>query len=267
MDELLTAFIAQNSFGPDGNSREGDFTAQSSGKQAFSRESEHNHLNGQVDDSLPDEVRKLQVSSKVEKQLQILSEDPSGFVTQEFESRMWMIDFHRLSQQLKRDEVFDLINNRLDNVALRIVRVLVEHGRVEEKFLQETCLLPARELRRYLARLEMFGLVELQEIPREPQRQPTRTIFLWYYDSDRVSQMLLGDLYKAMSKLLRRLNVERQRVGELLGKAERSDVKGQEERLLTRSELEMLHVWQRREEWLITELNRLDDSVAILRDI
>lgn len=225
------------------------------------------HVNGYVNGNNLTEAMQAVTMNDIKTHLLILAQPPHKFVVQDPDSFCWMVDFRELSAQLRREEAMHLAKSRLNGVALRLVRVLLDKGKLDEKTLQETSLLSAKDLRQCLAKLKKNGFVGLQEVPREPQRQPLRTIYLWFYDSDRVRRMLLGDLYKTMTRLLRRLKVERERIGALLEKAERIDVRGKEEKFLARGEIEVLDAWRRKEEWLLGELQRLDDSVTILRDI
>ena len=228
----------------------------------------HIHTNGYVNGNHSTEAEQTAVTmDEMKKHLCILAQPPHQFVVQDPDSCRWTVDFRQLSSQLRREEAMRLAKSRLNGVALRLVRVLLDSGKLDEKTLQEKSLLSAKDLRQCLAKLKQSGFLSLQEVPKEPQRQPLRTIYLWFYDSDSVRKMLLGDLYKAMTRLLRRSKVERDRVGALLEKAERTDVRGKEDRFLARGEIEVLDSWKRKEEWLLSEVERLDDSVAILRDI
>jgi DNA-directed RNA polymerase III subunit RPC3 len=227
----------------------------------------YTYANGYVNGNHSIEAAPTVTISDVKKYLLILAQSPHKFVVQDPDSFCWTVDFQELSVQLRRDEALRLARSRLNGVALRLVRVLIDKGKLDEKTLQEMSLLSAKDLRQCLGKLKMTGFLGLQEVPREPQRQPLRTIYLWFYDSDRVRKMLLEDLYKAMSRLLQRLKVERDKVGPLLEKAERIDVRIDEKKFLAGGEVRVLDEWRRKEEWLLGEVERLDDSVAILRDI
>jgi len=227
----------------------------------------YTYANGCVNGNHSIEAAPTVTISDIKKYLLILAQSPHKFVVQDPDSFCWTVDFQELSAQLRRDEALRLARSRLNGVALRLVRVLIDKGKLDEKSLQEMSLLSAKDLRQCLGKLKMNGFLGLQEVPREPQRQPLRTMYLWFYDSDRVRKMLLEDLYKAMSRLLQRLKVERDKVGPLLEKAERIDVRINEKKFLAGGEVRVLDEWRRKEEWLLGEVERLDDSVAILRDI
>jgi len=199
--------------------------------------------------------------------LAVLAEGPFTFLTQDVISRSWLLDRSKMNLFIRNLELMRLIGERLPPPALRIVRMLMDKGKLDEKCLQEIGLLGAKELRQSLAQLQTMGFLELQEVPREPQRQPNRTIFLWFYDAERVRKVLLGELCKAMSRLFQRLHLERERLGSTLSKIERSDVQGSEEEILSPAELRVLQEWRKKEGWFAAEISRLDDSVAILRDL
>ncbi len=227
------------------------------------------YVNGHCNSSHATEASRIVTPNEIKTSLFTLAQTPHQFVylDQGSNPRVWKVDFQELAKQLRREEALRLAGSRLSGVALRLIRVLLDKGKLDEKFLQEISLLSAKDLRQCLAKLKLLGFLGLQEVPREPQRQPNRTIFLWVYDSDRVRRMLLVDLYKIMARLFRRLKAERHKVAALLEKAERTDVKGKEDKLLGSGEIEVLKAWRRKEEWLLVELDRLDDSVAVLRDI
>ncbi|KIW99423.1 uncharacterized protein Z518_11411 [Rhinocladiella mackenziei CBS 650.93] len=203
----------------------------------------------------------------VENHLAVLAEGPFSFFFREPKSDSWAIHKKKMDDFLRDRELIRLMGESLSGPALRIIRMLIDKGKADEKTLQEVGLLGAKEVRRCLAQMQMMGFLELQEVPREPQRQPNRTIFLWFYDAERVRKVFLGRLYKAMSRLFQHLQLERGKLSSTLSKIERSDVQGSEPEMLSPAELQVLYQWRQRETWLLAEINRLDDSVAILRDL
>ncbi|KAJ6004832.1 RNA polymerase III Rpc82 C -terminal [Penicillium herquei] len=178
----------------------------------------------------------------------------------------WRVGFRGLARKLRSLELERMIESRYGDVALRVIRVLHAKGKLDEKRLQEISFLPWKDLRQTLSSMQTGGFVDLQEVPKDAQRQPSKTIFLWYYDPDRVCGSVLEDTYKAMSRTMQRIKVERERLKDFLEKTERSDVKGHEEEYLTEEELERLQRWKDKEALLLAEVARLDDMVAVFRD-
>jgi DNA-directed RNA polymerase III subunit RPC3 len=67
-------------------------------------------------------------------------------------------------------------------------------------------------------------------------------------------------------RILQRIQFEREKVQPLLSKAERSDVIGNEEKWLSKGELDALRKWKEVQEKLSLQLFREDELVATLRD-
>ena len=205
---------------------------------------------------------------EIDQHLSLLSQPPYNLTSKRVLSGLitWTVEFRHLARKLRHLELERMIEARYGDVALRVIRVLHAKGKLDEKRLQEISLLPFKDLRQVLASMQAGGFVDLQEVPRDAQRQPSRTIYLWFYDPDRIRNSILEDTYKAMSRCLQRLRFERNRLKEFLEKTERSDVKGNEERYLSQAELTLLDQWKAKEALLLGEVARLDEMVAVMRD-
>ncbi|KAL2002191.1 hypothetical protein VTN02DRAFT_454 [Thermoascus thermophilus] len=216
----------------------------------------------------PNGVSNRNRAFEIDQHLSLLAQPPYFFSSKRTTSGMitWTVEYRHLARKLRHLELERIIETRYGDVALRVVRVLLAKGKLDEKRLQEISLLPPKDLRQVLASMQAGGFVDLQEVPRDAQRQPSRTIYLWFYDPDRVRRNVLQDTYKAMSRCLQRIKFERNRLKGFLEKTERSDVKGNEERFLSEAELKTLQEWKDKEALLLGEVARLDDLVAVLRD-
>ncbi|KAA8647560.1 putative DNA directed RNA polymerase III subunit Rpc82 [Aspergillus tanneri] len=205
---------------------------------------------------------------EIDQHLSLLAQPPHNLTSKRMVSGLitWTVEFRYLARKLRHLELERMIEARYGDVALRVIRVLHAKGKLDEKRLQEISLLPFKDLRQVLASMQSGGFVDLQEVPRDAQRQPSRTIYLWYYDPDRIRSSVLEDTYKTMSRCLQRLRFERNRLKEFLEKTERSDVKGNEERYLSEAELTLLEQWKAKEALLLGEVARLDEMVAVMRD-
>ena len=178
----------------------------------------------------------------------------------------WSVDYRGLSRHLLTTTIFQIINSRFGPLATRLVRILHQKGKLDEKTLTSLGLINQKSMRALLAALNRAGFVEIQEIPKDNNRQPGRMIFLWFFDEERCKKRLLDETYKAMTRVLQRIDVEKEKVRYTVEKSERTDVQGHEEELLGKKEKEVLRVWRKKEERLLGELSRLDDLVAVLRD-
>lgn len=199
--------------------------------------------------------------------LGVLAEGSFSFLLQDpHDTKSWYINKAKFNNFLWDKEMYRLIGESLTEPALRIVRMLADKGKLDERAMLDAGLLNAKELRKCLSALQRMGFLELQEVPKDPQRQPKSTIFLYFYDGERVRKVFLDKLYKAMSRIYERMHMERKKVASTLDKVERFAV-GAEEELLPAAELEELYSWRQKESWFVTEIHRIDDSIAILRDI
>ena len=176
------------------------------------------------------------------------------------------MDFPALSRQLRLIELESIITTRYGVEALRIIRILQEKGKLDEKAIATFALMNQKTMRSILTTMHEGGHLELQEVPRDNQRQPSRTIFLWFFDPERCRQKVLEETYKTMARCMQRAKAEREAVQSVIDKASRTDVVGKEDELLGLDERTALGAWREKEERLLGEIGRLDDLVAVLRD-
>lgn len=203
-----------------------------------------------------------------EQHLKLLSEDPRKFILRAGSrgGGEWQVNFRKLANTLLQFEIENTIMARFGPLAIRLVRILCDKGKLDEKAVANIGLLKQKEIRSTFTLMQEAGFVELQEVPRDNARQPSRTIFLWFFDQDRCRRVILTETYKAMARLIQRGNVEKEKIQWLLDKAERTDVVGNEDRYLSPKERQTLRAWRSTEGRLLTQLGRQDDLVAILRD-
>jgi DNA-directed RNA polymerase III subunit RPC3 len=178
----------------------------------------------------------------------------------------WAVDFRSLSSTLQHLTLTSTLTSRFGSTATRLANILIAKGKLDEKALSAHSLLNVQPLRPLLTDLQKAGLFQLQEVPRDGSRQPSRTFFFWEWDAERARSKVLEDCYGAMARLVWRLRVEKGKVRALVEKAERSDVLGREEELLGKEEMMALRRWWGVAERVWGEVGRLDEMVAVLRD-
>lgn len=203
---------------------------------------------------------------EIERQLASLAEGPFRFLSSGAAGSSFFIDKDKLDSYMRREEMLQAMDSKFQAPAPRILRVLIDKGKLEEKTLQEIGLLGAKELRQCLLMLKQMGYLDLQEVPRNPQRQPNQTVFLWFHDAKRVSNIILENTYTTIARLIALLKLERQKLASTLIKVDRADVRGREEQMLSAAEYTVLLRHRKLEEWIWGEIHRLDSTVAILRD-
>lgn len=205
--------------------------------------------------------------TQVRNHLQLLAEDSRKFLTKCGTRGFgeWKVDFAALAKHLKSVELGNIISQRFEPLGARLVRILKDKGKLDEKQLTTIGLVKQKDVRTKLVELQMAGFVDIQEVPRDINRTPSRTIFLWWFDDERVTALVLDSIYKAMSRCLQVLAVEKQKMAETIALSERTDVQ-EGEASLTQSQMNLLADLRAKEQTLLCEIGRLDKLVGIFRD-
>lgn len=208
---------------------------------------------------------------QVRNHLLLLAADPCGFIRKSGTRGMgeWTVDFEGMTQCLQENEMDTMILENFGRVGHRLIRMMRKLGKLDEKQLPNLALVKQKDVRTKLAEMQMAGVVDIQEVPRDNSRTTGRTIFLWYFDVERVSTILLDSIYKNMSRAFQRLDIERRRVQDVLTLTERSDIIKEEalpETYMDQSQLKDLRQIEEKEENLLGHIGRLDELVAIFRD-
>lgn len=177
----------------------------------------------------------------------------------------WTVDFVPLGEALRDDEVDALTWAKFREKGVRLIHVLREKGRLDEKLISTIALMKLTEVRSRLVEMQMAGLVDIQEVPKDAGRVTNRSFFLWYYDGDRVAKLVTDNIYKAMSRSLQRLDVERYRDKEAIETSERTDVNGNLE-LLSADTGAKLTRFLKKEELLTGLMVKLDKTAAVFRE-
>jgi len=129
-------------------------------------------------------------------------------------------------------------------------------------------MIATKDVRPLLVAMSSDSLISMQEVPKSADRNPTRTVYLWYADPPKAYATALSTLYKTLGNILARRRAESEG-GELtavLEKCERSDV-SQDESLLTRLEREILQTWEKKQEKLTVLEGRVEELVFVLKDL
>lgn len=221
--------------------------------------------------SQPVDPSKLEMDQKtelVDKHIRLLAEDPLHFAT--WHSRagfsQWHVEFEEIAKQLIQTEVENTVSARKGTLGVKLIRALRKKGKLDERATCNAMMMSANDIRGIVNDLTVSGFVQTQEIPKVERREAKHSLHLLWYDRQRAREKLLHDTYKGMVRILQRIAFEREKVQPLLSKAERSDVVGNEEKWLSKGELDALKKWKEVQEKLLLQLFREDDLVATLRD-
>ncbi|KAF3941261.1 hypothetical protein ABW19_dt0210288 [Dactylella cylindrospora] len=234
-------------------------------------------LDADVDEPIPngddglDSVaqEKKEQLQNIRRHLALLAEDPNQFVTKQDGNMQyggWTVDTERLCKLLRTRELEQIVEERFGSIATRLIRIINDKGKMDEKGLADISLLRQKDIRAHLGALHERGFIHIQEVPKTTERTPSRTFYYFFFDEKMSKIGMLNDFYKAMSRIMQRIDYERGLNSMLLSKAERTDVKGHEEELLTKKELADLDKWKKTEEKLLGQLMRIDRQVMMFRD-
>ncbi|KAF2280478.1 uncharacterized protein EI97DRAFT_391624 [Westerdykella ornata] len=207
----------------------------------------------------------------IDKHITAIANHPFRFAT--WHSRagfsQWRIDFPEIALSLIQHEIETTIaagNERDKKYGVKLIRALKKKGKLDERQMGNVMMMPAAEIRSVVNGLTVRGFVQTQEIPKVERREAKHSFHLIWYDRQRAREKLLQDTYKGMVRALQRLKYEKETVAGLLAKAERTDVAGNEERWLSKGELEALKKWRGVQEKVLLQVSRMDEVVAVLRD-
>ena len=197
--------------------------------------------------------------------LLLLCESRYGFV-RHCGRGMWTVDFDLLVRRIQEAELDTVIERKIGRPGLRLARVLRKQGKLDEKSLPKLVLMAKHAMQNTLLRMQLNGLAEVQEVPRDNSRTATRTLFFWYCDTERSLAQLLDNNYKSILRCLQIREGHRQKNNDVLSFVQRPDVKGREKEALEGKYFAKYERYLETQSKLCSQVMKLDDMVAVLRD-
>ncbi|KAK9447281.1 RNA polymerase III subunit RPC82-domain-containing protein [Limtongia smithiae] len=180
----------------------------------------------------------------------------------------WTIDFNVLSARARELEYESFIRRKFGNIAVRLLRIVRQHGRIDEKQLAQLALLPAKDIRSHLMAMHEIGALDLQEVPRGADRAPSKTFYLWFHKPESAYALMVQALLRTMARCYSRIIEERTRRPGIMSKLMRSDMQGDEgEATLTAAEKDEIKRVRNAELRLFSQITRLDKLVVVFRDM
>lgn len=178
----------------------------------------------------------------------------------------WTVDFSKVMNRLKETELDAYIEQSFGRHGLRLTRILREKGKLDEKMLPSAALMKKSDVQLKMIAMQMAGLVDVQEVPKDNSRMANRTLFFWHFDRERTEAQALDDIYKAMVRCLQTLQVERHKERNILSFVDRKDVQGKEEEVMTAEHYNKYNNHLEVQEKLLGQVMRLDEMIAVFRD-
>ncbi|THH15597.1 hypothetical protein EW146_g4910 [Bondarzewia mesenterica] len=173
------------------------------------------------------------------------------------------VEFEIIGRRLRRRVLEAVTRERHGDDGVRILRLLLDTGKVDEKQISKVTMLAPKDVRPLLGAMSAESLISIQEVPKSADRNPTRTFYLWYVDLQKAYSVLLVNLYKTLHNISMRRRAEEEEPGvkAVLEKRQRKDV-SQDESLLTRNERETLAEWEGKRERLTVLEARVEEASA-----
>ncbi|KAI9248910.1 hypothetical protein BY458DRAFT_445574 [Sporodiniella umbellata] len=199
--------------------------------------------------------------------ISLLKMDPAGFVKSKDDrgANHFAVNFEKLRQTMKRQIVEGLVRERYGVATCRILKILMEKGKLEESQVQKLAMLPAKDTREKLALLMTKGFVEIQEVPRTADRAPGRCFYLWYVPAEKCYSEVLVDAYRIVCNLQQRKQHELRIRERLVNKMNRKDVLENPD-LLSDPEKKEIEQMKKVMERLEVAKARIGSVIMILRD-
>lgn len=178
----------------------------------------------------------------------------------------WTVDFEPLLESLRVMELDNMIQRSVGLTGLRLVRILRRVGKMDERTLPNLALMPKGDVQKLMLKMQMLGYADMQEVPRDNNRTASRTLFLYWTDTERCLDRLLDNTYKTMVRSLQRLEVQRQMESEVLDLVKRDDVRGREKEMMQERYYNRFVRVTEIQEKILAHVMRLDSLVGTIRD-
>ncbi|CEP18481.1 hypothetical protein [Parasitella parasitica] len=211
--------------------------------------------------------QKPDVIDVVQGYFRLLQEDSAGFLKKrdELGASQYAVNFKRIRHAMKRTLLEGLLKERFGVASCRIVRILLDRGKLDEAQIQKLAMLPPKDVKLKLGILLLNGIVEIQEVPPSSDRSKSRSFHLWFVSIEKCFTELIADIYHTITNLQQRKNEELLRRSRLLEKLGRIDVLANMELL---NEIDKAEVAKMENVVAKIEISkdRLDAMLMILRD-
>jgi DNA-directed RNA polymerase III subunit RPC3 len=89
------------------------------------------------------------------------------------------VEFHAIYRQMKLAVLDGYVRERWGIWALRIVRILLSMGKMEEKQLSKVAMIAPNDVRPLISVLSSASIISLHEVPKGKDFMPRRTSYFW----------------------------------------------------------------------------------------
>jgi len=162
-----------------------------------------------------------------------------------------------------------MVEVKLDEECARLFRLVRSKRYIEQKKVKELALMGAfKDTKVSLNRLLKGNFLTMQEIPKQNDRVPSKCVYVWTCDMNRVTTLVLHQCYKAQANLGARAAVERREYRQLRLKQEKATNSAGEhaDQQRAKADREALEVIEAKLAKLARAALEIDEQVMVLRD-
>ncbi|KAJ2507351.1 RNA polymerase III subunit C82 [Coemansia sp. RSA 2049] len=200
--------------------------------------------------------------------LEVVRADASGIVVKVDDrgGGQYQLNFDRAANALRDQSLDTLVHEKFGSLHARIVRVLRDKQKLDEKSVATAAMMPIAACRERLHDLALAGFIDSYEIARTVDRNPSRMFYLWYINPQKQTRAAMRYIFKSMTNVFARLDRELAARAPLVAKTKRADVAA-DQSLLTDSEKNELAALSAAQTRLEVANVRLDGMLLAVHDI
>ncbi|KAL4423849.1 hypothetical protein ABPG75_001150 [Micractinium tetrahymenae] len=160
-----------------------------------------------------------EVPDNIDAVLGELSEDVFGLLESRGQGpggEQFVMNFPRILNLARLLELEAVVKNKFGPHGMRIWRLLLLMGQLEQKQVADLAMLTKEEAREKLYGMLKAGYLALQDVPRTADHAPSRTFYTWRANPGVVNARMASDLYRAAGNLHARLAHEMSKKEELV---------------------------------------------------
>jgi len=242
-------------------------TAGSVAKLAFVEEAENDEDElpaGEMDGEEAEELDEL--CSKVPGRIAELCADALGFVSyvgEGINGTIYAVNMYNFMCSIKIKTLEAVARDRFGQPGMRIFKMLMMKGQLEQKQVAEMAMLPIKDVRTSLYNMLQAGFVYMQDIPKTSDRAPSRTFYTWHTEWLITAERFASELLRAAGNAWARLQHEMSICRELLDLVEASQLSGTLAFNITAAQRGQLARLQKVSRQLNSALIDLDEQIAL----
>ncbi|PRP83897.1 hypothetical protein PROFUN_08834 [Planoprotostelium fungivorum] len=130
----------------------------------------------------------------------------------------YQINMKSVTLRIKHGIVESWIHHKFGPNSARIYRLIQERKYLELNTISTISMVPIKEARCRVYDMFIANVIYVKEVARTADRQPGKTIFLWYGDLDLLIEKLIGDMQQGLYNARKRLRIHMKNNKDIISK-------------------------------------------------